>query len=301
LSPSAVSAELAAAAAAAVFAPVRDGLAALGVDDDIITGILARVSHGPGEQDEVLRLRERALGRGAETPIGLFERYVLLRGAVRTIDRIPALPVPAGVQQLLLDEFLWMTRPQERELPWFTAGEYVFSALSKLVTLRRFPAGQLHWEVAGLARSALWRVRTRDLPRFLRGVLALGGVRPAFVPHLAWRRRHIVLSEREHKRSLCFIAQALELQPHIRGFVAEAWFYSPDTAVASPHLAWAPRLFEDGDGVVVVTGRAGVESGVFESRARRRLAEQGGFRPTLGLVIWPRAAMLRWAHDQGCW
>jgi hypothetical protein len=147
-----------------------------------------------------------------------------------------------------------------------------------------------------LPRSTLWRTRWKDLPRLIRGIVRLGGFQPAVVPHLAWRRRQIVLSEREHHRSLRLIAKALDLQPHVRGFVAEAWFYSPDTALASPHLAWASRLFEDSDGTVVVTGSAGRESGVFErGQTRQRLAEQGLFRPTLGLVIWPRDAVLRWA------
>jgi hypothetical protein len=288
------------ASATAAECAIRDRIAALGLDDQALERMLAHVSDAPGGQDEVLQLRARVQAGAPAIPPGAVERYILMRVALGALDRIPALPVPDAVKELLLEEFVWLTSPKERELPWLIAPNYVFSALCKLVTFRRFPAGQLHWEVSGLQRSMPFRVRRRDLPRLARGILALGGFRPAFTPHLAWRRRQIVLSEREHCRSLYLMAEALQMQPRIRGFVGEAWFYSPDTPRVSPHLAWAGRLFERAGGTVVVSGRATETSGVFEgSRARRDLADAGAFQPTIGLVIWPRSAMQRWAASAG--
>lgn len=295
---SAVARELRRASEADAFGAIRHRLASFGVDDRALTSMLARVTDAPRGQDEVVRLRARVQAEEPGVPLGAVERYALMRVALGALAGIPRLPVPEDVKQLLLDEFLWLTRPSERESGWLVAPNYVFSALCKLVTFRRFPAGQLHWEVSGLQRSASWRVRWRDLPRLARGIMSLGGFRPAFTPHLAWRRRQIVLSEREHRRSLFLMAKALELQPDIRGFVGEAWFYSPDTPRVSPHLAWATRLFEQSGGTVVVSGRAPENSGVFEgSRARRQKANAGEFQPTIGLVIWPRSAMQRWAAD----
>ena len=294
--PSAVTCELTGAAESDAFRPIRDRLAELNVGDTMLRRMLTDVSEAPGGQDELLRLRSR-LGLDSAMAAGmLFERYVLLRGALGAVSGVARLPVPEGVKTLMLEEFVWLTRPKDRELPWFTAGEYVFSALCKLVTFRRFSAGQLHWEVAGLSRSTLWRVQRRQLPALLAGVRALGGFRPTFVPHLAWRRRQIMMSEREHYRSLFLMTQALELQPQILGYVGEAWFYSPDAHRVSPHLAWTKTLFETWGGTVVITGAADESSGVFQgSRVRRELAERGEFRPTLGLAIWPRAGMRRWA------
>jgi hypothetical protein len=290
-----VAEQLADAASADVFQPVRARVAELAAGDDALRAIVARATHAPEGQQEFLRLRARVRQEvGDEAAI--FERYALLRAAEGSVQKIASLPVPASVKRQLLEEFVWLTQPKEQELKWFAAPSYNFGALCRLVTLRRFPAGQMHFEVNGLQRSVLFRVRWPDWPRVTRGVRALGGFRPALVPHLAFRKRQIVLSEREHYRSLFQMAQALELQPRLLGFVAEAWFYSPDTPIVSPHLAWAQRLFETWGGFVVRSGNADETSGVFEqSRARRESAEKGKFRPTLGLVIWPRAAMQRWA------
>ncbi len=295
-----VSNELTIATSTGAFGSVRGRLDELGVDDCSLGKLLRRVSDPPHGQNEFVRLRERVQHGRPDIKPGALERYALLRVALSAVDGISTLRVPAEVKRLLLDEFLWLTRPGDRELAWLEAPTYTFGALCKLVTFRRFPAGQLHWEISGLQRSTSLRVRWRDLPRLAHAIIELGGFQPAFIPHLAWRARQIVLSEREHCRSLHLMAQAMELQPEVLGFVGAAWFYSPDTLRVSPHLAWASRLFETSGGTVVTTGRATASSGVFErSRIRQEHAAAGTFRPTIGLVIWPRSAMQRWAVGPG--
>jgi hypothetical protein len=289
---------LASGAEAGDFSVLRSSLERAGLAGDALPALVTRVSHGPRDQDEFLAARKRCSVDPGDG-LRLFERYALLRAALAHVDQVPALPVPEEVKHLLLDDFAWMAAPPDRDLRWFAAGEYVFSAMCKLATLRRFPAGQMHWEVAGLPRSVLWKVRPADLPRLLRGIVRLGGFRQAFVPHLAWRRKQIVLSEIEHYRALERMAGAVALQPGIRGFVAFAWFYAPDVARVTPHLAWAPRLFQEWGGTVLTAGQAGEESGIFERGQRRReQVESRGVQPRLGLVIWPRRAMLDWAASR---
>ena len=294
----AVARELASAADADLFRPTRARLSELGVGDRALEAMARGVSDAPGRQDEVLRLRARVQGLDSGIGAGIVERYLLLRAALASVEGVAGLRIPEQAKQLLLDEFLWLTRPMDRELGWFVAPDYVFASLCKLVTLRRFPAGQMHWELGGLPRSKLWKVPLRAVPRLVRGIVELGGFSPTLAPHLAWRRKQIVLGETEHYRSLFLMTRAMELQPEIIGMVAEAWFYSPDLAPVNPHLAWAARLFQTWGGTVIVSGPAEESSGVYVgSRARRQLADEGSFKPTVGLVLWPRAAMQRWASQ----
>ncbi|MGH9349370.1 MAG: hypothetical protein ACRD26_19140, partial [Vicinamibacterales bacterium] len=173
-----------------------------------------------------------------------------------------------------------------------------FAAMCKVATLRRFPAGQLHWELSGLPRSWLLRVDPRALPRVWFYVAAkLRGCAPAFFIHLnANRRDRFALLERESNRSYFRMAQSLALQPHVKGLVASSWLHSPDTMRVSPHLTSLNRVFLEHGALVTTMGPAAPDCGVFDrSPERRRLYENGAFRPTTGLVIWPRDAMLRWA------
>jgi hypothetical protein len=94
------------------------------------------------------------------------------------------------------------------------------------------------------------------------------------------------------------MAQALRMQPEIKGFVASSWLRSPDTVKASPHLAWINRTILEHGGLVVVMGMADPESGALaRSASRKALYETGEFIPTTGLVLWPRDAMLAWADQ----
>lgn len=283
------------AAAAGLFSPIRAALRRLGVDDATLLASIAQVDERPETHAVVQRWRGEILGPGTEPRAYPLERYALLLAALHSVPKLAALPVPEAVVQLFLQEFVRLTAPGESELDWFGAGGTSFAAISKLVTLRRFPAGQFHWEVSGLERSSFLRVRGFDRARLVGAVLRLGGFSPVFYPHMPWRKQ-LALLEGQQQLSYYRMAEAMRRQPRIRGLIVESWFHSPDTPRVSPHLAWVNKVFHEWGGVVVCSGPAGALSGVFErGTLRKRLAEEGKFSPTLGLVVWPRQAMLRWA------
>jgi hypothetical protein len=227
---------------------------------------------------------------------GVAEQCLLTSSALVALDRLASLPVGERVKALICDEFRSFASPDRREQT-DVREEARFVSLCRLATLRRFPAGQFHWEVSGIPRRYLLRVAPVSLPRTLTFVAArMRGLAPIFYSHLNSRRPDRSLSERESNRSYFQMAKALELQPAVKGFAACAWFRSPDTAEVSPHLAWVNRVFLENGGLVVKAGRADPEGGVFHrSVTRRRLYEMGAFTPTNGLVLWPRQAMIAWA------
>ena len=225
-------------------------------------------------------------------------RQVLAGPRADTLDRLPTAPLPASVVARLCDEFAFMTTAAARDARYFAPGSHRFVRACKLVTLRRFPAGQFEWERSGVSRRDLLRVEPRSMARALATVaFRMGGLRPVFFSHLNPRRPNRSLSELEANRSYYLMALAMELQPEVRGFAACSWFRSPSTQAVSPRLAWISRVFLENGGVVVDSGRADPESGVFHrSETRRRLSREGRFTPRLGLVLWPRRAMLAWAR-----
>jgi hypothetical protein len=254
----------------------------------------AAVSESPKSQEPVRELIAAIAGTETAGP-GVIEQLVLTSSALVALEALPSLPVGDRVKALICDEFrsLACRALRERDL---LAGPR-FASLCRLATLRRFPAGQFHWEVSGIPRRYLLRVAPRSLPQTLTFVAArMRGLAPVFYSHLNPGRPDRSLSERESNRSYFQMAKALELQPAVKGFAACAWFRSPDTAAVSPHLAWVNRVFLENGGFVVRAGRADTEGGVFHrSVARRRLYEMGAFTPTNGLALWPRRAMIAWA------
>jgi hypothetical protein len=241
----------------------------------------------------------RAMQHGVPIDAAPVERVLLFATALDSLARLPSVPVCEDVKALFCEEIESWIRLDAAAAEELRVGTGRFEAACKTASLRRFPAGQFDWEVGGLPLSYLLRVTPRSLPRALYVAAAqLRGRAPVFFAHLGYRRRGQPLSEVEANKSYYRMARSLERQPGVRGFVASSWLRSPDTGKVSPHLAWLNRVFIENGGFVAVMGPADPESGVLlRSATRRRLYESGEFRPTTGLVMWPRQAMIRWASQ----
>jgi hypothetical protein len=226
------------------------------------------------------------------------DRRALLDAAIANAPQLPNLPVPESVKALIAEELSFMALADADTFRAHCARGDRYERLRRIATLQRFPAGQFEWEVSGISRRDVVGVGLRALPRVLWFIARqLGGLGPVFFSHLNPRRPHRSLLELEANRSYYRMARALELQPHVRGFGACSWFRSPATHRVSPHLAWLSAVVVDNGGLVVESGPERADSGVLaRSSTRRALYETGRFKPTRGLVIWPRDAMIAWAR-----
>lgn len=284
--------QCAAAIESAELRDVASALARAGVDEAQGHRFVAEISeHDARVRDRLVAVRS-AIGSAA----GSLERLLLLRSAVQALDRVPQLPVSEDVKRLFCESFHYMAAPPDGVT--FNAARDSFVALCKVASLRRFPAGQYHWEISGLPRSWVLKVSGRDRLTLMWWIATkLKGFAPICFIHLnAHRKNRFVLTERESERSYFRVAQALALQPHLKGLVTSSWLNSPDTFAISPHLAWINRTFVENGGFVATMGPAEPDCGVLARSPERTQAYQAGtFTPTLGLVVWPREAMLAWA------
>jgi len=225
-------------------------------------------------------------------------QQALLAAAVSSLDRLGALPVSLPVKTRLCRIFRSFCDPPIDRDRRFRPDLHEHSrALAACALLHRFPAGQLDWEVSGLPRSYLWKMRFADLPRVLRTVATdLQGVRPCFTAHMGVLRYALLFVEIESHRSYYRMAEAMAQQPDIKGLLMASWYHSSETIRVSPHLAWTNRTPLDHGAVLTDIGQASPEDGfLVGNEERRRLFESGRYRPTTGLVIWPRRNLLAWA------
>lgn len=255
------------------------------------------VTPAAASQQDVTALVARARDLGLVDELASVERRLVLETALASLRELPAVPVCDAVKELFCDEVESWTKLDDGGKKEFAVGRSRFVDMCKMASLRRFPAGQFDWDVSGLPWSYLARVAPLTLPRALyMTAVRLKGRAPIFFAHLSYRRRGQSLSEAEANRSYYRMARSLELQPAIKGLIASSWIRSPDTQRVSPHLSWLSRVFVENGGFVTTMGPADPSCGVFvRSEARRRLYERGEFTPTIGLVIWPRDAMIAWA------
>lgn len=262
--------------------------------------ILQKVGDDASSRLALLQLPSSVGSTEGSIPPNALSRYLLLRAAETALPLVAKLPVSEVVKSLIYREFNFFAAPGRGYESLFDLTNYSFSAMAKIATLRRFPAGQLDWELSGLPRSWLLKVPRKRLPGLLNFVLTeMKGFSPALFTHVARHRPgRLVFLEKEIKKSYYRTIRSMELQPAVKGVLSSSWFYSPEIGQVSPHLDWMPRFFEENGGWVSTMGIAPHNSGVFaRSPERMHSFKNKEFTPKLGLVLWPRHAALHWARQ----
>lgn len=267
-----------------------------GYSESDCVALIEQAGRAPGSAERVVQLRSALSADAAQS--AAVERYLLLLAVARYSDRLAQAHMSESVLRCLAEDLRFVATPFGPDAAHLLAPLDGFTAMAKVVTLRRFPAGQLHFELSGIPLSWLLHLGPTRLTKVLIFLAGHGrGRRPFFFHHVAWRRKNrLFLSEIEQNRSYFRMAQSLALHPEVKGILTESWLHSPETFRISPHLAWLNRPFLNHGGLVVEIGTASEASGVFTgSRERKRLYDEGKFRPTTAMAIWPRAAVLDWA------
>lgn len=225
------------------------------------------------------------------------ERTLLILASLHSIERAPGLPVGDGVKKLLAGEFQFFANPPAVWAAHFQADDVRYREMARIATLRRFPAGQFHWEASAFPRS--WVIKARRPLRLLAHLMGrMGGFGPLFEIHVnSWRRNRLVLLEHEANLSYYRMARSVEKQPAVRGVLMSSWLWCESTARVTPRLEWLRRIPLEGGALIAALGPAPADSGFLTgSEERRRLYEEGAYRPRIGCVLWPRTALIAWAN-----
>lgn len=255
--------------------------------------LLSQISVHEGSGAEVARLAASISPGAAGNPV---ERTLLILASLHAMERVPSLPVGDGVKKLFADEFQFFADPPAVWTAHFQAHDVRYREMARVATLRRFPAGQFHWEVAALPRSWVARAR-RPWQLLAQAIGRMGGFGPLFEMHLNARRKNrLVLLEKEANLSYYRAARAVEKQAAVRGVFLASWLFCESTARVTPHLEWLRRIPLEGGASIAVLWPAPADAGFLTgSEERRRLYEEGSYRPRVGCVLWPRKALIAWA------
>jgi hypothetical protein len=227
----------------------------------------------------------------------LVERTLLILASQHAIAQIPDLAVADSVKRLFADEFHFFASPPASWVSRFRNNDVRYREMARVATLRRFPAGQFHWEVSGFPRS--WMAKARHPWRVVWHVFGrMGGFAPLFELHLNARRKNrIILLERESNISYFRAARSLERQPAVRGLMLSSWLFCESTPQVTPHLAWLRRTPESAGALLVDMGPAAPDSGFLTGdEDRRKQYEAGTYRPRSVCVLWPRKSLIDWAN-----
>jgi hypothetical protein len=276
------------------FARVLSRLGSLGQPDRAFQ-LLSQVTIHPGSGAEIARLCPSIPSDPSQNVV---ERTLLVLACQHAIAQVPGLAVSDSVKGLFADEFQFFANPPSACVTHFQADDVRYGEMARIATLRRFPAGQFHWEVSGFPRS--WVAKAHQPWRVLAHIITqMRGFAPLFELHLNDRREcRLILLEEEANISYYRAARSVEKQPTARGLMTSSWLFCERTAQVSPHLAWLRRTPQSAGALLVELGPASADSGFLTgSKERRKLYEQGRYRPNVTCVLWPRQSLIDWANQ----
>jgi hypothetical protein len=252
--------------------------------------VLCRVPHDRRQMNALRQLVAKEVGSAPPHALG---RFIFLQSYLIALPRLLSLPVDEGVKR----QFIATCRQVASPWSQLEQDSDAFSELAQIVTLRRFHAGELSFDIMNMPRTWLLKVHPIELPNLIREIMCgFGGFGPVVIPHVNyWRRNPMIISRKEHERALLRIGKSIERDSHIKGLVSSSWLYSEGVVEHSPHLGWLRDFFVDRNAYVVDLGPALVESGfLVGSEKRRRLYSEGVLHPREALILWRRADIMEW-------
>ena len=92
------------------------------------------------------------------------------------------------------------------------------------------------------------------------------------------------------------VAQLMERRTEFKAVIGTSWYLDPVVPEISPHLAYI-RTLPGENGAVFFRNRPKVHYGALASRARRRLYEEGTYKPCPYTMVWPREQIIAWANQ----
>jgi hypothetical protein len=287
-------------------ASLADGISRLGKSPSDCAALVAAVVESPETQQPIRDLKETLRATRVPCEGDALERALLAHAIDQSLGKIEGLPVPPSVRELLRKQYQIYRQPPNSARPSLAVEEAEndsFIAACKICTLRRFPAGPLDWVVSGMPRKWFLKMPPLELPRAASYIFReFGGVKPAFYVHIAHppRNRALIIGK-EVRRAYYRMAQALLLQPEVKGIMCATWLHDPVaidmypyiSALNEPYLEWGGRL-------VTNLGPAPESSGFLKfNSARREQYERGELKLKTVLAMWPRKAAIEWARKNG--
>lgn len=276
-----------------------------------LAGILDRAPQSPSDWFELLRgiperhaHRARLAGLCREAELlglcqpGEVERFSVLMASLAALPRLEA---DKGHDCLAWQFCAMLRRIATRPGGWgdrFHHDGDAFHELAKIMTFRRWHAGQSSFDIMDLPRAWFLKVHPLALPGLITEVVReLRGLEPIVMPHINyWRLNASALVPKENEMASWRIAQFVGSHPEIRGLVAASWLFTSEMPEFSPHLAWLRQFYVDAGAYLVDMEIAHEGAGyLVGSETRRRLYREGKLKPRETLVIWPRAQILQWA------
>lgn len=209
-----------------------------------------------------------------------------------TMDRLPA-----RIRGHQLKQYSRILGSVNQDLEWLNLESDFFHKEYGLVSLRLYAASaQVIDARCGLPRSTFLKSGLSGVLRGMQVMLETKGFSPMFQIHT----HSLFLDEfDEDGWNECYrcCADLYEIHPDAKGMFGGSWFYDPAVLQISPRLAYLQSVPLQGGAQSFLVASEGehVHNAIATSPTRRKLYEEGRYKPKSYMLIWPKDRQISWA------
>lgn len=236
--------------------------------------------------------------KGGGEALAEYHRLVLAFLMSEAERRVQQLRLPQSVTTLVAEVYRRIINSvSTAHWRFFRHENDLFAKDLGLCRLKLLPCGAELIDVSSGVPRSLALVNVPQGLRFAAFFARCGGFTRWYEGH--WDRRLInAFNAPEYDDLYRRIAELLELNRAIRGFISASWWLDPALEPISPELSFLRKVpTENGAGLFKVgVDEAATRDAIVWSVERRRLYDAGNYRPQVYLIAWPRRAMLSWAR-----
>ena len=274
----------------------RDGL---GLSDALLScAAVGPKQHYKHMPQAVHALVARARQRLGETGTGAALHLAIVQALHDTLASGRLAALPPRVQAHQLRQFQRIVQTCRPDAEWLTLDNDLCHKDFGLATLRLYAgAAQLIDPRCGIARSILMADGLGGMAQATAAIARLGGFSPYFQIHT----HTAYLDEfNEEGWNECYrtCADLYALHPQCLGMYGGSWFYDPALAEISPRLTYLAQVPLQAGAERLLLARQGefVDDAIATSPTRRKLHEEGKYKPCSYLLAWGRHAQVQWAQ-----
>lgn len=170
-----------------------------------------------------------------------------------------------------------------------------------LTYFRLIPMGAQKINLSGLSKQFLLKCGFKQFIQGLNFVgMEMGGFSPLFEMHTDSNDPHLLgeFNEEGWIRFYKRMPDIFKLYPDVKGVFGSSWFFDPALDHISPRLAYLRTTVTDNGGKLFYIGpdEQSANNATSKSKTRKKLYQEGKYKPADYLLVWPRECLIAWAE-----
>lgn len=220
----------------------------------------------------------------------MFLYLTIIKSLLRTMESVSFHDLPFTVKHEQMRSYERMVNKKTYDDSWLNFDSDLYHKEYGLASLRIYSGGaRIIDPNGGIPRLIMFKKPFFNTLKHIRMLLRVGGFKNFFAIH-AHKFQMKDFTEEGHETLYKCCAELYTVHQSVIGMLGCSWFYDPQLAVVSPHLAYLRDVPVRNNAVTFYfdEGKDITESALVRSKERQLAFNQKRYKPQSHMLVWPK-------------